>query len=68
MEHFGESLFCHLDGKCLDLAGPQGCDAIPHSGEREPADAVEQAAERQPAHFGIAAAIVFVVLTADCTA
>ena len=68
MEHCRELLFCHLYGKRLDLTGPQGRDAVVHSGKRESADAVEQAAKCQPAHFGIAAAIVFVVLTAACTA
>ena len=68
MEHCGEALFRYLYGKRLDLAGPKRRDAVVHSGKRKTADAVKQTAKRQPAHFGIAAAIVFVVLTAACTA
>lgn len=64
MDHVGEVVFCDLDGEGFDLAGPDGGDPIPDSGQRKASDAIEEAAHGQLSHLDTAAAIVLVVLMA----
>lgn len=64
MDHVGEMALCDLNGKRLDLAGPQGGDPAADCRQGEAADAVEQAPQGQTAHFAAACTMVRVVLTA----
>ena len=66
MEHIRETQLCHLNGKGFDLRRPHRRDATADRGQREAANAIEQAAHRQSAHFATACTIVRVVLTAAC--
>ena len=43
-----------LDGKGFDLAGPQRDHTIPHSGQRESANTVKQAAHGDLSHLDTA--------------
>ena len=47
MEHVGEMVFCDLNGKGFDLAGPEGCNSRPDCRQREAADPIEEAAQRR---------------------
>lgn len=64
MDHVGEVMLGYFDWKGFDLAGPNGGDPIPHRGQRETADTIEETPHCQVSHFATAAAIVLVVLMA----
>ncbi len=68
VEHIGEVFFRHLDGERLDLAGPDGGDAVAHRRQREPADPIEEGAHGQRFFFchlpATAEATTLVVFTA----
>ena len=64
MEHIGKMCPGHLDGKRLDLAGPDGRNAAALRSQREASDAVEKASHGELHHFATACTTVFVVLTA----
>ena len=72
MDHVGEVVFGHFNGEGFNLARPQRHDAISHRGQREASDAIEEAAHCEhfgppsSAYFVTAAAMVLVVLIADC--
>ena len=47
-------VFRDVNGKGFDLAGPQRDHTIPHSGQREAANAVKQAAHGDLSHLDTA--------------
>ena len=69
MEHIGEVMFGHFDGKGFDLACPQRYDAISHRCQREAPNPIEQASHGQHSvsfYFVTIAVMLRVVLTANC--
>ena len=69
MDHVGEMVFRHLNGKGFDLAGPEGFDPRPDRREGKAADAIKEASHGQHSHapyFGATAWATFrVMLMAD---
>lgn len=72
MDHVGEVMLRHLDGKRLYLACPQRLDTASYSGKRKSAYPIKERAESEYVSglFGTsyfaAATIVLVVFTAAC--
>ena len=66
MEHIRETQLCDRNRECFNFRRPHRRDATADRGQREAANAIEQAAHRQSAHFATACTIVRVVLTAAC--
>lgn len=64
MEHVGEMGSGYLDGKGLDLAGPDRRDPTALRCQWEASDAIKKASHRELRHLATACTTVFVVLTA----
>ena len=68
MDHVGIVVLCDLNGKCLDLTGPDRDDPAAQRRQRKSANAVKEAAHRiRFIQCATAWATVFVVFTAACT-
>ena len=65
MEHVWKPVLCDLDGKRLDLRGPQRPDPERQTSQRKAADPIKETAHRQVGHL-TTAAMVRVTLIADC--
>lgn len=72
MDHVGEAMLRHLDGKRLYLACPQRLDTASYSGKRKAAYPIKERAESEcgislfDTSYFAAATIVLVVFTAAC--
>lgn len=65
MQHPRQALLCDADGESLDLAGPQGHNAVMDGRQRKSPNAVKKTSHGDNSHFA-AATTVRAMLTALC--